>query len=174
MKTTTAIRYNTPMRLLHGVMALCIIGALLIGFYPEILPKGWGAFGWRLHKSLGMTVLLLLPLRIWLRQLSALPALPGSSVVEHAVAKSVHHLLYVAMGLMAGSGYTMVAAKGKAVIWFGIMIPSVLPTSPQLAKLAREWHEPFAYFLLMLLALHLAALIKHLFINKTNLFPRMF
>lgn len=170
---TANTRYTKPMRLIHGVMAACIIAAVLLGFYPSIMPKGFGG-SWWLHKSLGMTVLLLLPIRIWLRQHSKLPPLPGSSAIEHATAKAVHHLLYVAMLLVAGSGYLMAAAKGKAVMWFGVSIPPVAPQSPELAKLAHEWHEPFVYFLLALLALHLAALIKHRLIDHTNLFPRMF
>ena len=162
------------MRLLHNSMALCVLGALILGFYIEIMPKGWKYVGWRLHKSLGITVLLLLPLRIWFRYVSALPLLPGISAKEHVAAKIVHHLLYVAMLLMVGSGYTMVAAKGKAIVWFGLTLPSVMPVDPGLAKLARQWHEPFAYFLLVLLALHMLALLKHKLIDKTNLLPRMF
>lgn len=161
-------RYALSMRVIHWVMALCIIGALLLGFFGEELPSAWRGSALRLHKTLGITVIILLPLRILLRNLTPIPPMPAAHPMERKLAHYTHQLLYLAMAWAAGTGYVMIAAKGKAIAWFGIEIPSLMAINLPLAKLARSWHEPAAYLLLALLALHLAGLIKHALIDKTN------
>lgn len=161
-------RYARSMRIIHWVMAACIIGALLIGFFWGDLPGDWRAPALRLHKALGVTVVMLLPLRVFLRVVTPIPSMPHAHRAEHHLAHLTHQLLYVAMALAAGTGYLMVAAKGKAINWFGIEIPSLIATNLPLAKLARGWHEPAAYLLVALLALHMAGLLKHALIDKIN------
>lgn len=167
MTGTNLERYRPSMRALHWVVAVCIIGALLLGFYMNLLPRELRGDGWWLHKSLGLTALLLWPLRLGLRQMSPLPALHGAKM-ERLLAHAVHRLMYVAMLLMPLSGYVMLAAKGKVPVWFGIDLPIVMAPNPALAKLAHHWHEPLAYAVLVLLALHVAGLLKHWLIDKRN------
>lgn len=166
-------KYPKSMRWLHWLMALCIFGAILLGFYMNVLPKEWRGNGWWLHKSFGLTILILLPIRIWLRNRRKLPAPSGKNWLEKMLAHRTHQLLYLAMGLMASSGYVMLAARGKILVWFGIALPQILPINIPLAKFARHWHEPLAYLVLALIALHVVGALKHILIDKHNILKRM-
>ncbi len=166
-------RYSSAIRLLHWVMAIGIAGALIIGFYVNDFPKEWRKPAWELHQSLGLLVGLLLPVRLWFRFTEAQPALPTKPGLETLLAKIVHLGLYGGMLLMAGSGYGMKALAGKSVPFFGLHIPPLTPLIPELAKLARHWHEPFAFLLLALIALHVVGALKHALIDRNPIWQRV-
>lgn len=166
-------RYSTAIRSLHWTMAICIAVAMIIGFYVNDFPKEWRRAAWELHQSLGLLVGLLLPVRLWFRYSEPQPALNTKPGLETLIAKAVHLTLYGSMLLMAGSGYAMKALAGKTVPFFGTQFPALLPFAPELARLARHWHEPFALLLLALIALHIAGAVKHAWIDNHPIWKRI-
>lgn len=164
--------YPPSLCVLHWLMAVMLLLGMGIGFFVNDLPSDLRADAWRLHKSLGMTFGFLWMARITIRQVSQLPQPVGTTLERH-VQRVAHKLLYAAMALMVLSGYGMRAFKDKPVTMWGLEIPSILPTDPKLASLARQAHEPLAYLLLILLALHIAGAIKHIAVNRHNLITRI-
>lgn len=169
----TPTRYSAPLRLFHWLMAVAIVIAVLIGFYVNELPGDWRKSAWVLHQSLGVTVGLMLPLRLWFRFSHRQPALPPMAKIEAFLARFTHVALYAAMIMMVVTGYGMKALAGKVTPWFGLKIAPFLPLYPELAKLARHWHEPFALFLVALVALHVVGALKHRVVDKVPIFQRI-
>jgi len=158
------LRYTCAQRLLHWLMAALILGLLLMGFFMEDVPKPLRADTYALHKSLGMTVLLLLVVRISARLKHAAPPYnPPLTRPVRMLAKATHIAFYVLMALMPLSGYLMAALKGRPVVWFGQTLPQLVPLNPALAKLCHESHETLAYGLLALIGLHIAGFAYHAF-----------
>lgn len=169
-------RYNVLLRIVHWLMAVCILGLIAAGMYMTELPKGdekWWWYG--MHKSFGVTVIGLLILRLILRFITRIPPLPkGFAPMETKLVSALHFLLYAGMVIVPISGFIMSDAGGHAIAWFGYALPDLIPTNKQLGGLASELHEITPFILLGLIALHVAGAIKHQFGKPENkVFYRM-
>lgn len=168
-------KYSIGLRALHWLMAALIIAELALGltmfdFPKELKPT---AFFW--HKSVGITLGMLLLLRVGVRLASVAPPLPASFPrYERVLAKAGHAALYALMLLFPLSGYLMGAAKGHDVPWFGLMLPALPDAYPVLARTARFLHEALPNAFIALIVLHAAAVAKHWFSQRENLLKRMF
>jgi cytochrome b561 len=155
-------KYSTSIRVLHWLMLALIavtfvLGVVMVAF-KETQP--WSLYN--LHKSLGVTVFLLVWLRLLLRWQQPTPAHPDFLIpLQQYVAKGLVVLLYMSMIIVPMSGYAMSNLNGHAVKWFGISLPNVLPEISSLGHSSSELHESLAYIFLGIVAVHVAAVILH-------------
>ena len=119
-------KYPKPMVALHWIMAIVILGMIACGWYMAEL-EGEDPLRpvlYDLHKSFGVTALVLVLFRIVLRFSSEKPSLPESfSKLEIKAANAGHVLLYVLMVAVPLSGYAMSTLFGFPVKWFGLELP---------------------------------------------------
>ncbi|WP_292857601.1 cytochrome b [Mesorhizobium sp.] len=170
-------RYRPSQRVLHWLMAIVIISALAIGLYCSYLEPGTPLRRALLdvHKSLGMTALVLIAIRLPLRLSLGEPAnrQPFGALVHYA-ARCTHMLLYVLMILMPLAGYVTSAAGGHDLPWFGLFQwPDLLPLDKPLEKVAARIHEYGAYCLYAILSLHVLAALWHHFFRRDGVLARM-
>ena len=157
-------KYPLVMRILHWMMAVIILGVIGLGMYMTELPKEDPSRGffYNLHKSFGVTVLLLVALRVMIRVRSCIPPLPEAfSSAEKKIIHAGHFGLYGLMFLTPLAGYMLSCAAGRAVFLFGVELPSLISENKNIAEFFGEAHEVFAYTLLVLAILHVLAAIKH-------------
>lgn len=170
-------RYRPSQRILHWLMAIVIISALVIGLYCSYLVPGTALrrFLLDVHKSLGMTALILIAIRLPLRLSLGEPAYQRPlDVFNHYAARGAHMLLYALMILMPLAGYTTSAAGGHNLPWFGIFEwPNLLPLDKPLERTAAEIHEYGAYCLYAIVGLHILAALWHHFFRKDGVLQRM-
>ncbi len=169
-------KYPAALRVLHWLMAVVIIGLIAIGLYMTSLPKNDSsrALFYSLHKSFGVTMLLLCIIRLGLRLRMGTPALPDSIPAhEHRMAHAGHIALYGCMILMPLSGYCMTNSFGFPVRWFGLNLPVFFGTDKARATFMAESHSLIAYTLIALVLLHIAGVIKHMLKERVNLLARM-
>ncbi len=106
-------RYSRAQRLLHWTMALIILPALAIGLYCSYLghtPER--EFLMTIHKSLGMTALALLVLRIPVRAYRGEPDWQEKPHRHaHLASRLAHGILYALMLLMPVAGYITSAPR---------------------------------------------------------------
>lgn len=157
------------MRIMHWGMALLILGIIAVGWYMAWLDKSvsykYELYYW--HKSFGVLVIFLIAARLVIRWLSKLPPpLTTVTTVERRVGTLVHWLLYLLLILVPLSGYFMSDAAGKAIPLFNLVMPSFLDKDPELAGLLHSIHTKIPYVMLGLIALHIAATLKHRFFDK--------
>ena len=131
--------YNPGLRALHWLMAALIFVALPLGVWASQLPSGRQRSEILFfHKSIGMTVLCLVALRIVWRLIVGAPAYaePLGRLI-HAAARCGHFALYALMIAMPVSGYVGSAAGGHEAYWFGVFtFPNLLPKDKAVAEAA--------------------------------------
>jgi cytochrome b561 len=180
-------RYSGVAIALHWLMALAIIGLIMVGFWmgdaakdPETRAAAFAAF--QLHKSMGLTILLLTLLRLAWRLSHRPPPLPSTMKSwERGAARFTHIGFYVLMIAVPLSGWAMVSASplGLPTYWFGLFEwPHIGPLAALENKEALkhdfyEAHELLAKLVIGLLLLHVAAALKHHFIDRDDVLSRM-
>lgn len=177
-------RYHSGAILLHWLMAILILGNLALGMLLEDIPIDQKFQRYQLHKSLGMTVMVLAVLRIIWRFVHPAPPLPSHMRVwEKGVAHITHFVLYVMMLLIPFTGWALVSSSPKKIptVLYGLVELPHLPFFESLAEDARkavshniaETHGLLAYVLLVLVGAHVLAAIRHHWLIKDETIMRM-
>jgi cytochrome b561 len=168
-------RYTRSQIVLHWVIALAIIAMLGIGLYMVGLPKGlpFKSSLINFHKSLGMTVFLLVLIRIVVRLVAGRPPLPPMQAWQRAAASMTQGLLYVAMIGMPLTGYLGSSFNKFGTRFWGVPLPMWGWDDPGLRKIFFTIHEVCAWVLIALIALHVAGALKHQLIDRDGLMSRM-
>ena len=165
----TTTRYGAVAQGFHWLVALLVIGMLAMGLWMDGLKAGPDKLNiYALHKSVGITVLALVVLRlIWKLSNPHPQALPTHQQWEKFLAKLVHVFLYFAIIGMPLSGWIMSSAKGFPVSVFGwFTLPDLVEPSKDIGKLAKEFHELTAFALIGAIVLHFVGAMKHNVIDK--------
>ncbi|MFO0456298.1 MAG: cytochrome b [Alphaproteobacteria bacterium] len=176
MTDSVSPRYDRVAVALHWLMAICIIGMLLLGFFWEdIASRDLKIFAINFHKSLGLTLLLLAFFRLYWRLRHPAPALPETMpTLERKAARTAHIALYVLMIAIPLSGWMYVSALAKyPTVYFGLFTIPHLPIPKSMKGFFYESHELLAYGLIALLSLHLLAAMKHHFFDKNDVLRRI-
>lgn len=168
-------RYSTPAIALHWVHALAIIAALAVGSYMTDLPvspQRLKLYNW--HKWLGITILTLSALRLLWRLGHRPPADPPMPAWQRGAAHATHAALYLLFFAIPLIGWAYSSAAGFPVVVFGVLpLPDFVPVSETLAETLKPWHGGLAKALAALIVLHVAAALKHQFIDRDGLLRRM-
>ncbi len=173
-------RYGLVAILLHWVLALAIAGAFCVGLYMADLPMSptrLKLYNW--HKWAGVTILALSALRLLWRLANRPPALPSRLANampgwQRAAYHGTHHLMYLFFFLVPLTGWAYSSAAGFPIVWFGVLpLPDFVSPDKALAKQIKELHEVAAFALAGLVVLHIAAALKHHFIDRDGLLDRM-
>lgn len=183
MTITERSRYSRVAIWLHWIIGLVIIGNLIGGLSsdvfldsPDPAMKAMGGTIMGLHKSLGLTVILLTLVRIGWRLANPPPPLPAHMTRGEVLAARATHLgFYALMLLLPLSGWAMVST-GKRLFptsWFGLFDVPWLPLPPTLGGLFKESHELLGFATIALLALHVLAAVKHQYFDRDDLLARM-
>lgn len=169
-----ADRYSRVAIWFHWTIALLVIANLALGLLHEsLLSDLSGAMG--LHKSIGLTVLVLTAGRVAWRLMHPAPPLPGHvSRVERGAAHLVHVILYALLIVLPLTGWMMVSgAKRYPLDWFGLFPVPYLPIASNLAGVGHEAHEVLGWLMLALVVLHVAAAVRHHLILRDGIVLRM-
>jgi cytochrome b561 len=127
------------------------------------------------HKWIGITVLLLVVLRLlWRATHRPPPLLPGMPRWQEIAAHGVHHGLYLLMLAVPLTGWLMSSALGFPVVWFGVLpLPDLIGKDKALGEALKEVHETLNYALLALVLAHVAGAIKHQLMDRDGTLARM-
>jgi len=173
----TADRYGTMARVLHWAIGLLFIAQLAGGLYVfefmERSAERSAMIG--LHKAMGVTLLLLVLVRIGWRLYDPPPALPASMPArEQQGARVGHALLYLLMLVMPLIGIAIGSFNDRPTDVFGLFtIPALFAPNEELHELMEHLHAWGAYALGALIALHLAAAVYHKAVKKDGVADRM-
>ncbi len=170
-------RYDSVQRGLHWLMAVIILIAVAIGLYCSFQVPGTPVRKalLEIHKSLGMTALVLIVFRIAYRIYAGAPAYSRPlGKVTHIAAGTAHTLLYVIMVGMPLTGYLFSAAGGYSLPWFGVFQwPRLLPNDNALAALGEYLNDWGSYGVYAVLVAHIAAVAWHHFVKRDEVLGRM-
>ena len=125
-----------------------------------------------LHKSMGITLLALIILRLVWRLYAGAPApVPGTSPLMRYAAAAMHAALYVLLFAIPLSGWLLNSAAGFPLQWFGMVnLPAIAAQNDALHDSATRAHMMLFFGLLALVILHAsAAIYHHMFIGDSTL-----
>lgn len=158
----SAPRYDGGAIALHWLHAILVLGLIAWGLYMAELPKGpERSFAIGLHKSFGVVALLLVALRLWWRVGHPAPPDPRLSRLEHLLAKTGHHLMYLLLLATPLAGYLSSSFTQYPMKVFGLAIPKAGWPDESLNALFNGAHKFFAWSLLALIVIHVAAVVLH-------------
>lgn len=173
-------RYSRVARLIHWITAALILANISLAWRMEN-PPGPAAYAvFQLHKSIGITVLLLTVLRIvWRLAHPAPPLSPTLARWERALAHLVHFSFYLLLLGLPLSGWLLVSTSPRRIAtWlFGAVPWPHLPideaVAPAVNAGAHLAHALLGYLAYLLIALHLAGALKHHFLDRDGELRRM-
>ena len=175
-------RYHLAARWLHWIMAVGFVFMWVCGYTMTTLVAEDSALEeilFDLHISAGVTLLVLLLVRIAVRVSTTLPPLPPEIPrLDRAGARLGHAALYALPAVVMTIGWAEVDFEGHDVAWFGISLPKVFPTIEswrgiEPGELAATAHQWLAYTLLGIAFVHVAAVVKHRFVDGHDILRRM-
>ncbi len=168
-------RYGLVAIALHWIIALAILGMLGVGLWMTGLknsPTKIEVYTW--HKWVGLTVLALAAFRLLWRLYRRPPAPLPAPKWQLRAAAVTHGLMYLLMLAMPLSGWLQNSASGFPLSWFGLFkVPALIARDREAFAFWQQVHEWLAWTLMAVIALHLAATIKHHFIDRDSTLTRM-
>jgi cytochrome b561 len=173
--TTSRLRFTAPQRLLHWLMAICILSMLFIGVGMVSTVTSKYLTLVQIHKPLGIAILVLALIRLTLRIVYGAPALPPDLPEPIKLAAiSSQYIFYALMIGMPLLGWGMLSAASYPVVLFGsVHLPSILPLSPSLHTLLWRAHHYLAFAFFALILMHVAAILCHKLIRNDGIFEAM-
>lgn len=168
-------RYAPLAVALHWLLAALIVVQATVGFYAVSIEDDPGADAWfNLHKSVGITIFMLVLLRaLW--RLAHRPAeLPASVPRWEAAASSlVQWLLYAGMILLPVTGFLGASYTRSGVVFFGLRLPAWRTPDRDIAEALFDVHMTLAWIMVGLVALHALGGLKHALVDRDRVFQRM-
>jgi cytochrome b561 len=173
---TPPTRYTGTAIALHWLVTLLILAAFPLGVYMHELPLSPSKLQlYSYHKWLGVTVFLLAVARLTWRATHTPPPLPATTPAwQQRAAHGLHFLLYVLLFAIPLSGWLMSSAKGFQTVYLGVLpLPDLVGKDKALGELLTEVHKILNFTLLTLFAAHVAAALKHHFIDRDGVLAQM-
>jgi cytochrome b561 len=170
-------RYDPFAMALHWLLATLIVGSLGVGLYMTGLPFSplrLKVYSW--HKWAGLTILALSALRLLWRLGHRPPALPpGMSRLQLSGYRVSHALMYLLFFAVPLTGWAYSSAMGMPVAWFGVLaLPDFVAVDQPFAEaVLQPLHRNCAFALAGVALLHVAAVLKHHWIDRDGLLKRM-
>ena len=170
-------RWGGISQLLHWTIAVLILSIGAVGLVMGELPRSPKYFWvYTAHKSLGLTVLALVLVRIGWRLYAGAPRpVPGTPRLQALLASATHGAIYLLILALPLSGWIYDSANAlRPVRWFGLVeVPKLVAPDEALAASAHGAHEWLFWLLMALVAGHAGAALYHHFIQRDATLARM-
>lgn len=173
--STAPLRYDLMTRVLHWLLALLLVASFALGLWLASL----GLFDSRQalvgmwHKSLGLLAGLLMLLRLLASWRKTAPK-PLGTVLEQRLARWLQRSLYGLTLIAVVAGYLLATGSGRALDWLGLVqLPALISLEPNSLEQLRNLHGLVVWLLAILVGLHVAAVIKHQWLDRLPILRRM-
>jgi cytochrome b561 len=165
-------RYTEFAMVLHWLVAAGIAFLYVHGFDMMRMPASERLPQLNLHRSVGVVVFALVLVRLWWRMVRPPPkvAMPA---LQAWVANFVHLLIYALLivnGIAGSAGWVL---SGDPVVFFGMEIAPPRTASPALEHLCVIVGMTTARALVVVIALHVIAVVKHEWLDRDRILQRM-
>jgi cytochrome b561 len=173
--TGRQVRFTAWQRVLHWLMAACILAMPFIGIGMVSTIKPIYLTLVSIHKPLGIAILVLALIRLGLRLRYGAPTLPADLPEPMKLAAvGSHYVLYALMIAVPLLGWGMLSAAAYPVVLYGGWhLPAVLPQSDGLHSLLWDAHFYLAFAFFAVILMHVAAALFHALIRRDGVFEAM-
>lgn len=172
---TARLQYGTVAKTFHWlIVALLLVQYLLGWLMPDIHRGVTPGAGMIFHVSIGLVILALIVLRFVWRL--AHPVAPESSLPpwQRLTSEAVHWLLYALVLATTITGWLFASFRGWSISFF-YLLPFPMLTSDNAAagRAIDGLHQAMEWTLLVVIGIHVAAALAHLFIYRDRVMQRM-
>lgn len=171
---TDRLHYGTPAKVLHWLVVALLLIQFPIGWFMPDVHGGPPGTAMMLHISFGLTILAVIVVRLIWRLTH--PVAPESSLPawQRLSSEAVHWLLYAGVLAATLSGWLFTSYRGWSVSYFNLFpLPMLAAKNPVAIKQIDGWHQIAEWTLLVLIGLHVAAALVHLFVYRDGVMQRM-
>ncbi len=170
--------WGWPAITMHWVVAALILATFGLGLWMgEVPARADRPFYYAIHASLGITLLVILVVRIAWALLNSTPAAPhGTPPWQQSAARLAHLGLYALTLAAVLFGWALAGVQETPIVpmAFGVMpMPSPLPLTHAAEDFLEEAHELAAYALIALAGVHMLAALWHHYIMRDDTLRRM-
>jgi cytochrome b561 len=172
---TARLQYGTTAKVFHWVIVALLVVQYLFGWLmPDIHRGDKPGVGMTFHLSIGLTILVLIVLRFAWRLTH--PVAPESSLApwQRLGSEAMHWLLYILVLATTLTGWLFASFRGWGVSFFYLVpMPMLATENPAAGKIIDGLHQAAEWTLLVLIGLHIATALAHLFIYRDRIMQRM-
>ena len=171
----TNTRYGGAAIALHWLTALLIVAGFTLGLSMVGLPLSREKVQWYAwHKWIGITVWLLTCGRLAWRWTHSAPPMELMPRWQQRAAIITHALMYALLVVIPLSGWLYSSATGVQVVYLSLLpLPDLVPKDKAMADVLRSVHVTLNFTLLALVCIHVAAALKHHFVDRDAVLTRM-
>jgi cytochrome b561 len=162
--------------LIHWISAVLTLGLFFLGYWMVGLDyySQWYHKAPNLHQSFGLILIFITLFRVFWVVSNPKPKPLSSKNWQKQLASTVQATMYLSMMTLFGSGYIIATADGSSVYLFDLLsIPAIVTGDAKLVDNLGLIHEYTAYFLMLLILLHVIGAVKHHFIDRNTTLKRM-
>jgi len=172
---TARLQYGTTAKVFHWVIVALLVVQYLFGWLmPDIHRGDKPGVGMTFHLSIGLTILVLIVLRFAWRLTH--PVAPESSLApwQRLGSEAIHWLLYILVLATTLTGWLFASFRGWGVSFFYLVpMPMLAAENAAAGKIIDGLHQAAEWTLLVLIGLHIATALAHLFIYRDRIMQRM-
>ncbi len=172
----TTLAWGAVSKFFHWVIVALVITQYVLAEAAEDMPLGLEKFATLArHKSIGITILTLMLLRLLWRWMNPTPELPNTlRPFERLLARATHFALYALLFAQPITGWIMSSAADFPVSYFGwFTLPDLVQPDKQFAKFMEAVHETLFRCIVAVAALHIFGALWHHFRLKDDVLRRM-
>ena len=168
--------YTVTARVLHWTTAFLILFMIPLGI---VIANDWGGaaqdFLYDLHRSIGVTIIPLVILRIMYRWRHPPLPLPDDIVpMQRFAAETTHWALYALLVVQPFTGWIATSAYRAPVVVFGwFELPPIWPQDRAFSDRLFFFHALIGIAIACLVAAHIGAALYHHFVRRDRVLLRM-
>ena len=172
---TDRLQYGTAAKVFHWLIVALLLVQYLIGWLMPDIHRGMkpGA-AMTIHVSFGLLVLILIVLRFAWRLIH--PVVPESSLSpwQRLSSEAVHWLLYALVLATTVTGWLFTSFRGWSMSFFYLVpMPMLAADNAAAGKTINGLHQAMEWALLVMIGIHIAAALAHIFIYRDRIMQRM-
>ncbi len=169
------LQYGTTAKVFHWLIVALLLVQYPIGWLMPDIHRGMkpGA-AMTFHVSFGIVILILIVLRFAWRL--AHPVAPESSLPpwQRLTSEAVHWLLYTLVLATTVTGWLYASYRGWSISFFYLAPTPMLASENAAAGKAFDGlHQAMEWALLVVIGIHVAVAIAHMFIYRDRIMQRM-
>jgi len=171
---TDRLQYGTIAKIFHWLIVALLLVQYLIGWLMPDIHRGPPGSPMIFHISFGIVILTLILLRFAWRLTH--PVAPESSLPpwQRLSSEAVHWLLYAAVLATTVTGWAFASFRGWSVsLFYLVPLPMLSAENAAAGKAIDGWHQTAQWALLVLIGIHVAAALAHLFVYRDRIMQRM-